>query len=255
MGTLEKGKQLGSGDAAPNRRATLGTFRYHSYMKDSIAVQKRHNYVNDDEVHEENPHLEDFLVPHHSGDVQPPLKGSVRPALGRPSVSILHDRDCPSRHSCEITESKRHISFHQVTVRDYDMVLGDHPSCSYGPPVTLGWHYIEYEPLDLNEYEYHHARRRPLRALMLNYYRRMNILGVENSVAELKKATKEVNRTKLQRAITRKFSPCWRVFDASESASRKLKKCVKKGEPAKQWNPEDELDWSVHGTGKSILKN
>lgn len=261
MGTRKPGKR-GGGAAPPdkNKKAIKSTFHYHSYIKDTISVQKRHNYVNDDEVHEANPHLRDFLVPHHSGlaslgsvgqadnDIE---YGKKLPTLSRPCASILHNQDCPSRHSCDITESKRHISFHQVVVRDYDMVLGDHPNCSYGPPVTLGWHYVEYEPLDLNEYEYHHSRRRPIRQLCLNYYKRKEILSVDNSTDELKKATKTVSRTKTQRAITRQLLPFLLLFDAFESAGRKIKRIAKKDESKhKTWDAEDELDWSVHGSAK-----
>jgi len=234
----------------------MKTFQYHSYIRDTITVQKRQNKVNDDEKHEENPHLEDFLVTHHSGDVDAPPPSAdekLRPALSRPSVSILHNRGCPSRHSCEITESKRRISFHQVTVRDYDMVLGDHPNCSYGPPVGLGWHYTEYEPLDVNEYEFHHSRRRPVRELVLNYYRRMKILA-DNSEDEIKKATKEANRAMMQRNITKHLLFLWRIFDAVESAGRKIKRAAKRERTSKRWNDEDELDWSVRGNSKSILK-
>jgi len=211
--------------------------------------------VNDDEEHEANPHLEDFLVPHHSGDIEPEaLPAGQRPTLSRPCASILHNVDCPSRHSCEITESKRHISFHQIIVRDYDMILGDHPNCSFGPPVTLGWHYLEYEPLDLNEYEYHHSRRRPIRKLTLNYYRRRDMLLTENTMDELKKATKEKDRLMMRRTITRTLLPYWKVEDALESAGRKLKRIVKKGPPENWWDPEDELDWTTHGPKTSILK-
>jgi len=237
----------------------MKSFHYHSRIKDTIAVQKRRNSVNDDEEHEENPHLEDFLVTHHCGDADAPSSSAsddakLRPTLLRPSLSILHNTDCPSRHSCELTESKRRISFHQVTVRDYDMVLGDHPNCSYGPPVALGWHYTEYEPLDLNEYEFHHSRRRPLRQLMLNYFRRVKILEGENSEDEIKKATKEANRAMMQRTITRHLLCCWRIFDAVESVGRKIKRAAKRERTSKRWNDEDELDWTVHGESKSILK-
>lgn len=240
--------------AKPTTRPKSKAFRYHSYYKDTIAVQRRHNYVNDDEEHEENPRLKEFLVPHHSGDVEQPREGSRGPTITRPPKSILHDGDCPSRHSREITESKQRISFHQVTVRDYDMTLGDHPNVSYGPPISLGWHYHEYEPLDLNEYEYHHARRRPLRQLGLNYYRRMSILEADNTADELKKAAKEVNRTKMKRTISKTLSPCWKIFYALEIVVRKVKRKVKKERPLKQWDSEDELDWSVHSKNKSILK-
>ena len=229
-------------------------FHFHNYIKDTITVQKAHSYVLDDEEHEENPHLEDFLVPHHSGDIAPEAPAHQRPTLSRPCASILHNVDCPSRHSCDITESKRHISFHQIIVRDYDMILGDHPNCSYGPPVTLGWHYLEYEPLDLNEYEYHHSLRRPLRQLILSYYRRRDMLLTENTTDELKKATKEKDRVKMNRSITRNLLPYWKVEDGFESAGRKLKRIVKKGPPENWWDPGDELDWSRHAPKKSSLK-
>ena len=103
------------------------TFHYHSYMKDSVSVQKKHKRTNDTEEHEENPHLQDFLVKHHENDIIDDNKQHEqlrRPTLSRPCVSILHNRECPSRHSCEITDSKRRVSFKEVMVRDYDMVLG-----------------------------------------------------------------------------------------------------------------------------------
>lgn len=225
---LEMGQSKKTGKVVPRAPQT---FHYHKYIRDTIAVQKEHNYVNDDEEHEEHPHLEDFLVPHHSGDIELAAPAQEpKPTLSRPCASILHNVDCPSRHSCEITESKRHISFHQIIVRDYDMVLGDHPNCSYGPPVSLGWHYLEYEPLDLNEYEYHHSRRRPLRQLVLNSYRRKKMLLTEkaHTLDELNRATKEKNRVQKNRSITRTLVPYWKVEDAFESAGRKLKRIVKK---------------------------
>ena len=153
--------------------------------------------------------------------------------------------------------SYMHISLHQIIVRDYDMVLGDHPNCLYGPPVTLGWHYLEYKPLGLNEYEYHHSRRRPLRQLILNYYCRKEILLTENSTDDLKKATKEKDRVNMQRSITRQLLPYWRVEEALESAGRKVKRIVKKGPSKNWWETEEELDWSRHAncTSKaSILR-
>ena len=256
-------------------RPASSTFHYHSYIKDSVAVQRRHNDVNDSEEHEKNPHLQDFLVPHHIGDVksfEDETSGSSnlgpngKPTLPRPCVSILHNQECPSRHSCEITESKRHISFHQVTIREYDMVLGDHPNCSYGPPVSLGWHYMEYEPLDVNEYEYHHSRRRPLRQLCLNWYRRMEMLSKDYTEVEIKKATKEKERIMTQRSFTKTFRWAGKAEEVIERAQRKAKKTIvrKSSSSSKKqststsasWRTEDELDYSrsKFTKEKSILK-
>jgi len=235
---------------APHRAPE--TFHFSSSrMHDSIWVQKHHNYVNDDEEHEEYPHLQDFLHPHHLAHIETLYDGvdgptiqkedgkiplvvvpTKKPTLARPSRSILHKADCETRKECKITMAKQqHVSFGQVTVRDYDMILGDHPSCTYGPPVTIDWDYLEYEPLAVNEYEIHHARRRPLRSMMLNYYKRKDILTQAGYSSEsIKAATRKTEKVKRQRAITRQFLPVSKAEDMIESAGRKLKKAFKRKE-------------------------
>lgn len=241
-------------DALDDRRGSMKSFRFRSHYKDSIAVQMKRNYVNDDDEHASNPRLQEFLVRHRDGDVERLApKERNRLTLLRPSKSILFNPNSSRRCANEAVESRRRIAFREVTVREYDMTLGDHPNCSYGPPVSLGWRYVEYAPLGVDEYEYHHALRRPLRLLGLNYYRRMEILG-GHDVKELKETTREVARTKMRRTITRTLSPCWMLFYVSESTVRKLKRGLKKDKPVKQWDPEDELDWSVRGTKRSILR-
>ena len=55
-----------------NAPAAISTTEFHlsahPRLKDSVSVQtsEKHNYVNDYEAHEEQPHLEDFLMPHHT---------------------------------------------------------------------------------------------------------------------------------------------------------------------------------------------
>ncbi len=49
------------------------------------------------------------------------------------------------------------IKFATVTVRNYSMTLGDHPGCKFGPPVSIGWDYIEAPPLPVDEYESNHS--------------------------------------------------------------------------------------------------
>eukprot|EP00567_Pseudictyota_dubia_P016318 CAMPEP_0197442954 /NCGR_PEP_ID=MMETSP1175-20131217/8839_1 /TAXON_ID=1003142 /ORGANISM="Triceratium dubium, Strain CCMP147" /LENGTH=310 /DNA_ID=CAMNT_0042973523 /DNA_START=268 /DNA_END=1200 /DNA_ORIENTATION=- len=289
---------------------------HHSRMRDEITVLKRKTEALDDEEHEENPHLEDFLVPKNavhipseesvlnlqqlmaglemeddtevkkeddktedtkdesevekkeddfmlagieeeedeedgkkdvdgdaavSGEADagagtsamesaPARPQSKKPILLRPDRSVLHLADSTCRKSCEKTEKRRKVSFDKVVVRDYGMILGDHPSCQYGPPVTLEWDYLEYEELSVDEYEYHHSRRRPLRLLGINYYRRKKLL-LENmgySEEDLKAATKEVRRVQINRTVTKNFAPFHKVDFAIESARRKAKRIMKK---------------------------
>ena len=216
------------------------TFHFHKHYRDTVSVQRRRNKVNDDEIHEKNGNLEDILIPHHEFRVEEDV--IEKPILSRPPRGILHNEKDPSRHFCEVVESKRRITFNNVVVREYEMVLGDHPDCSYGPPVSIGWDYLEYKPVDINDYETNHSRRRPLRYLMLNYYRRKDILKDVNE-DDLKKVVREVKRVYMLRQITRQFVMFWKLEDGMESACRKAKRLIKK-DPPSAWMPEDELDWS-----------
>lgn len=44
-------------------------------------------------------------------------------------------------------------SFSTVTVREYPMTLGDNPCVHIGPPVSIGWEYLEFQPTAMNDYE------------------------------------------------------------------------------------------------------
>jgi hypothetical protein len=39
------------------------------------------------------------------------------------------------------TSRRRQVDFSHVEVRQYEQVVGDHPCCRTGCPLTLGWHY------------------------------------------------------------------------------------------------------------------
>jgi len=202
------------------------THFHHSQLGDSIHVQRRRNKVNDDEVHEKNPHLQDFLVPHHSFHAEDAKEVSSKKECC--TQGILHPEASPLEKSQ--VKPKRQVSFGKIMVRDYDMILGDHPCCSYGPPVTIDWNYLEYEPLDVDEYEFHHPPRRTFREMGLNYYQRKALLCIAgHSEDDIKLATKEVGRTKLNRHMTRQLSsyPVLKAESAVESARRKFKRLFK----------------------------
>lgn len=74
-------------------------------------------------------------------------------------------------------KARRAVSFSQVEILEYSVVLGDHP-CTPSLAISLGW---EHAPLpivtDINDYELLRARyRRKGTDLQLSYYERKNVL-------------------------------------------------------------------------------
>jgi len=186
----------------------------------------------DDAPHEKNPHWEDFLYPHHSVHIERPEEAEATGEISTTkneccTQEILHTK----ASAPEETQEKRKVHFGTVEVRDYDMILGDHPCCRYGPPLTLDWDYLEYEPLDVNEYEFHHPPRRNVREMVLNYYLRKKLLSNAGyTKLDFKLSKKEVNRVKLNRKLTQQIVahyPLLKVEAAVESVCRKCKRLVK----------------------------
>lgn len=55
---------------------------------------------------------------------------------------------------------KRSVSFSRLNVRQYERVLGDNPSCSSGPSVSIGWKYKDDISMDIDTYELRRSQRR-----------------------------------------------------------------------------------------------
>lgn len=137
----------------------------------------------------------------------------------------------PSSYSTAPPKRKSSVSFHEVELRFYDQTLGDHPSTSYGPPISLDWKYEEAEPIDFDEYEKERGQRRSMKQMMLNYYTRKNLLmwHYGHSEEEIKKATKASEKAKFQRGVTRYFLRASKVEDLVTSAGRKVKRAANMG--------------------------
>jgi hypothetical protein len=117
------------------------------------------------------------------------------------------------------------VQFRHITIREYEQTLGDNPSVSYGPPISLDWNYTESEATCLDEYEGTRGQRRSLRQMGMNYYQRKGVLTRYGySEKEMEIAKKEANKAKTQRAMTKQFLPLLKIEDALESAARKAKR-------------------------------
>ena len=80
------------------------------------------------------------------------LSEPVFPSLSKSSPSR------PSRRSMDDSNTttgggKKSVRFGGCLVRSYSQVLGDHPCCSTGCPLSLGWEYEESPEIKVEEYE------------------------------------------------------------------------------------------------------
>eukprot|EP00588_Corethron_pennatum_P000711 CAMPEP_0194299024 /NCGR_PEP_ID=MMETSP0169-20130528/60497_1 /TAXON_ID=218684 /ORGANISM="Corethron pennatum, Strain L29A3" /LENGTH=317 /DNA_ID=CAMNT_0039049085 /DNA_START=547 /DNA_END=1500 /DNA_ORIENTATION=- len=160
----------------------------------------------------------------HSGDAFAEMKQSCEDEICAKDTAVAV---ISTPRSILKTESKSKekcsVHFSDVEIRNYPLVLGDNPCCSYGPPVCLGWEHSSVDSTSLEFYEDNRGKRRKLHQLKMNYYLRMHILKERKySEMEIKAARKEASKTKLQREITIRTLPFFHFEMAAESARRKL---------------------------------
>lgn len=111
----------------------------------------------------------------------------------------------------KVTHSnERRVSFAALQIREYNQVLGDHPCCSSGPPISLGWDHVNTRRVDINEYERTRSPRRTRRQLKMRSDERRNILVSLNDSftnAELRKMDRRLNEENMQCFFNDFFMP------------------------------------------------
>eukprot|EP00549_Striatella_unipunctata_P001318 CAMPEP_0118715302 /NCGR_PEP_ID=MMETSP0800-20121206/26790_1 /TAXON_ID=210618 ORGANISM="Striatella unipunctata, Strain CCMP2910" /NCGR_SAMPLE_ID=MMETSP0800 /ASSEMBLY_ACC=CAM_ASM_000638 /LENGTH=547 /DNA_ID=CAMNT_0006621437 /DNA_START=602 /DNA_END=2245 /DNA_ORIENTATION=+ len=126
-----------------------------------------------------------------------------------------------SLESASTKDMKPSVSFSNLSIREYDVALVDHPECSYGPPIGLGWDYKDCGEVTVDAYERRQHRRR-YRAhkgsLLLSYQVRSYILQhlAGYTKCELRQAMQEVEKIKKQRQVTEMFLPASQLDELME---------------------------------------
>ena len=126
------------------------------------------------------------------------------------------------------TSDKKSVKFGTIKIRKHSVTLGDNPSCRSGPPVTLGWDFIEDSSIALSEYEDKRAPRRKSHQIYMHKNQRKHLL--ENSAGftpdEIERTTKEIKKIQRQRNVTKALLPFMKVEEGASSATRKVKRIV-----------------------------
>jgi hypothetical protein len=121
--------------------------------------------------------------------------------------------------------NKKSVSFGVIQVREYNRVLGDNPDVQFGPPVSIGWDYVQKDALPMDEYETAKPRRKT--ALRMTSVTRRNLLlnVFDVPAEEIKAVEKEILKIQKQRTQTNKQGMTGRVVEsAMQSAKRRLRK-------------------------------
>lgn len=99
------------------------------------------------------------------------------------------------------SDCKSRVSFDSLCIREYNVVFGDHPCCSTGPPLALGWnHDSEDVTLNLDEYESSRAPRKARRDLRMTCEHRRQILLLDQTERELQHEERRFFRERQRRA-------------------------------------------------------
>merc|ERR1711862_858236 len=117
------------------------------------------------------------------------------------------------------------VSFDQIHIREYFIELGDNPSCSRGPPLTIGWVYDEVGSVELEEFEEYRPPRRCGSQMIVPFRKREEILEfIGYTPTEIRIAVQDVNVSRNLRIKTVQRVKHDKVDAVVESANRKLKK-------------------------------
>ena len=128
-----------------------------------------------------------------------------------------------------ITKGKRNISFQTVDIREHERIAGDNPCVSKGVPLSIGWKYVQHDPLPLDDYENFKGPARDKVEMMVPSAVRRSMLRDEFGVTvkEMNESMKQVNITKSHRRHTVASEHMEGWTEVLQSAKRKFGRMVK----------------------------
>jgi len=97
------------------------------------------------------------------------------------------------RSSVSDPSEMKHVAFGDISTRAYDMVLGDHPCCAMGCPLSLGWEYAQCPSVSVDEYEAARLPRRTRECLKTSWQQRRDMLA-DVSDREVKHNERKLHR-------------------------------------------------------------
>lgn len=117
--------------------------------------------------------------------------------------------------------SRSSVTFSAVEFHTHDLILGDNPSVSVGPPIAMGWKAMKSEILDLEEYETSRSPRRKTRDLIVPRSMRVTWLRAEGYArSELTEVEGEIKVIKKHRRTSARKGLWEKVREVVSSNNR-----------------------------------
>jgi hypothetical protein len=92
---------------------------------------------------------------------------------------------------------RRSVNFSTIEVRSHPMIMGDNPSVSSGPPVTIDWEHQDVELFDVSAYEESKPKKRTKQEILIPAHLRESSLRDQGYArCEIAQVGKEINRIK-----------------------------------------------------------
>ena len=131
--------------------------------------------------------------------------------------------------SLRLLKRSSSIRFSTIEIRSYSRILGDNPSCSHGPAISIGWEYDSASvTVNVDEFEYYRTNDRLESAdLVLSRDEREGILEeIGYSCQEIVGAVRRNVKVKNRRRQTVNNLPVARFEEMVEKATRLVKRSL-----------------------------
>jgi len=147
------------------------------------------------------------------------------------------DSSFESAYDRRNSERLTRVAFTSIQIRSFNRVAGDHPDVQGGgPPLAIGWEFVEQEPIDLDDYEQEKAQAKAdsdtpwlfmFGLQRLSSGKRRDILRVqfEIPIEDINAAEAEAQRVRKLRARTNSQKKVFaRAEELMQSAKRRLQR-------------------------------
>jgi hypothetical protein len=149
-------------------------------------------------------------------------------------LKSLTDLTMNSEADSTASSTEHRVRFSSVQIREYPICIGDNPSSTRGPPITLGWDYATEKELSIEESE--RKWKRTPQGLLLSELKRM--VRLHNSgfhSSEIQRATSNVNDDRSRRRETIEGLKWAKAHECAETVMRAiLNATTKRGEKKRE---------------------